>query len=164
MPHASVTNRRIKKGDLVTIDFGAEAHGYFCDITRTLCIGQPTTRQKKIHEIVLAAQSEAIKNAHIGVECKKVDNIAREVIGSAGHGNHFGHGTGHGIGLMVHESPSLSPLSRDRLEAGMVFTVEPGIYIPGWGGIRIEDMILATSSGPKVLTTLPRDLDILKKL
>jgi Xaa-Pro aminopeptidase len=164
MPHASVTNRRIRKGDLITIDFGAEAHGYFCDITRTLCIGPPTTRQKKIHEIVLTAQSEAIKNALIGVECKKVDNAAREVIRRAGHESHFGHGTGHGVGLMVHEGPSVSPLSRDRLEANMVFTVEPGIYIPGWGGVRIEDMIFATDSGPKVLTTLPRDLDILKKL
>jgi Xaa-Pro aminopeptidase len=164
MPHASVTNRRIRKGDLVTIDFGAEAHGYFCDITRTLCVGQPTTRQKKIHEIVLSAQSEAIKTAHAGMECKAVDNTAREVIRRAGHGKHFGHGTGHGVGLMVHEGPTLSPLSRDILEANMVFTVEPGIYIPGWGGVRIEDMLLATDNGSKALTTLPRDLDILKKL
>ncbi len=164
MPHAAVTNRRIRRGDLVTIDFGAEAHGYFCDITRTLCVGRPTARQTEIHQIVLAAQFEAMKNARIGVECKSVDNAAREVIRKAGHGKHFGHGTGHGVGLMVHEGPLLSPLSKDSLEANMVFTIEPGIYIPGWGGVRIEDMLLAADSGAKVLTTLPRELDLLKRL
>jgi Xaa-Pro aminopeptidase len=164
MPHASVTNRRIRRGDLVTIDFGAEAHGYFCDITRTLCVGRPTERQMEIHHIVLTAQYEAMKNAHAGVECKTVDKVAREVIRRSGHGKHFGHGTGHGVGLMVHEGPTLSPLSRDIIEANMVFTVEPGIYIPGWGGVRIEDMLLATDSGVKLLTTLPRELDILKSL
>ena len=164
MPHASVTNRHIRRGDLVTIDFGAEAYGYFCDITRTFCVGRPTERQMEIHRIVLAAQSEAMKKARVGEECKTVDNAAREVIRSAGHGKHFGHGTGHGVGLMVHEGPSLSPLSRDIIESNMVFTVEPGIYIPGWGGVRIEDMLLSTDSGAKLLTTLPRGLDILKSL
>jgi len=162
MPHASVTNRGIRRGDLVTIDFGAEAHGYFCDITRTFCVGRPTARQMEIHHIVLAAQTEAIKKVRAGIECKTVDEAAREVIRRAGHGKHFGHGTGHGVGLMVHEGPSLSPLSQDIIEANMVFTVEPGIYIPGWGGVRIEDMLLATDSGAKLLTTLPRELDILK--
>jgi len=164
MPHASVTSRRIRRGDLVTIDFGAEAQGYFCDITRTLCVGSPTERQKEIHHIVLTAQAKAMKNTRAGVECKTVDKAAREVIRRAGHGKHFGHGTGHGVGLMIHEGPSLSPLSRDIIEANMVFTVEPGIYIPGWGGVRIEDMLLATDNGAKLLTTLPRELDILKSL
>ncbi len=164
MPHASVTNRRIKKGDLVTVDFGAEANGYFCDITRTLCVGRPTPRQREIHQIVMNAQSAAMKIIRPGIDCKSVDNAAREIIREARHGEHFGHGTGHGIGLMVHEGPSISPLSKDSVEPGMVFTVEPGIYIPGWGGVRIEDMVLSTEGGIKVLTTLPRDLDELANL
>jgi len=105
-----------------------------------------------------------MKNRQAGVKCQTVDKVAREVIRRSGHGKHFGHGTGHGVGLMVHEGPTLSPLSRDIIEANMVFTVEPGIYIPGWGGVRIEDMLLATDSGVKLLTTLPRELDILKSL
>jgi Xaa-Pro aminopeptidase len=164
MPHASVTGRRIRKGDLVTIDFGAEANGYCCDITRTICIGRPTARQREIHELVRSAQESAMKSVRPGVSCKSVDDAAREVIRKAGHGAHFGHGTGHGIGLMVHEGPSVSPLSKDSVEPGMVFTVEPGVYIPGWGGVRIEDMVLATDGGIKVLTTLPRELESLKSL
>lgn len=163
MPHASVTDRRIKKGDLVTFDFGAEADGYFCDITRTLCVGRPSAKQREIHALVLAAQAAAIKSVRPGVSCKTVDDAARDIIKQAGHGGHFGHGTGHGIGLMVHEGPSLSPLTRDRVERDMVFTVEPGVYIPDWGGVRIEDMVLVTENGAKVLTTLPRELESLKK-
>ncbi|HET6365429.1 MAG: M24 family metallopeptidase [Nitrospirota bacterium] len=162
MPHASVTNRRIKKGDLVTFDFGAEADGYFCDITRTLCVGQPSARQREIHALVLAAQTAAIKSVRPGMSCKTVDDAARDIIKQAGHGRHFGHGTGHGIGLMVHEGPSLSPLTRDRVEQDMVFTIEPGVYIPDWGGVRIEDMVLVTENGAKVLTKLPRGLESLK--
>ena len=164
MPHASVSNRRIRMGDLVTIDFGAEAEGYYCDITRTLCVGKPTARQKEIHGLVLQAQETAIHSVRPGINCKDVDAIAREIITTAGHGPHFGHGTGHGIGLMVHEGPSVSPLSTDRIEQGMVFTVEPGVYIPGWGGVRIEDMVLVTDQGMKVLTSLPRELETLDKL
>lgn len=159
MPHATATNRRIRKGDLVTIDFGAEANGYFCDITRTLSVGKPTAKQREIHELVLAAQSAAIKRVRIGERCKSIDDAAREMICRAGHGSHFGHGTGHGIGLMVHEGPSLSPLSEDCIEQNMVFTVEPGVYIPGWGGVRIEDMVLAAKQGAQVLTTLSKDLE-----
>jgi Xaa-Pro aminopeptidase len=164
MPHASVSNRRLRKGDLVTIDFGAEADGYYCDITRTLCVGKPTARQKEIHGLVLQAQAAAMQSVRPGVSCKTVDSIAREIITRAGHGAHFGHGTGHGIGLMVHEGPSVSFLSTDVVEQDMVFTVEPGVYIPGWGGVRIEDMVLVTEQGRKVLTSLPRELEILKKV
>jgi Xaa-Pro aminopeptidase len=164
MPHASVTDRRLKQGDLVTIDFGAEADGYFSDITRTYCLGQPTARQREVHALVLAAQTAAIKRISSGILCKDVDSAARTMIRDAGHGEHFGHGTGHGIGLMVHEGPSLSPLSKDRLAPDMVFTVEPGVYIPDWGGVRIEDMVLLTEKGAKVLTSLPRELDGLKSL
>jgi len=164
MPHASVTNRRIKNGDLVTFDFGAEANGYFSDMTRTLCVGKPSARQRGIHELVLQAQSMAIRSVNIGVPCKSVDAAARGVIKEAGHGKHFGHGTGHGIGLMVHEGPSVSPLSKDTVEEDMVFTVEPGVYVPGWGGVRIEDMIQVTGKGARVLTTLPRELDGLSNI
>lgn len=164
MPHAAVTNRRIKKGDLITFDFGAEANGYLSDITRTLCVGRPSVWQREIHELVFTAQAAAIRNARPGVSCKSVDAAAREIITRAGHGQHFGHGTGHGIGLMVHEGPVLSQLSKDRVEKDMVFTIEPGVYIPGRGGVRIEDMVHVTEKGVKVLTTLPRELESLKSL
>jgi Xaa-Pro aminopeptidase len=158
MPHAATTARKIKQGDLVTIDFGAEADGYFCDITRTICVGRPTSRQREIHALVLNAQQTAIKGVRPGMSCKAVDAVARDMIRSAGHGDHFGHGTGHGIGLMVHEGPSISPLSSDGVEKDMLFTVEPGVYVPGWGGVRIEDMVLVTERGARVLTTLSREL------
>ncbi len=158
MPHAAVTDRRIRKGDLVTIDFGAEADGYYCDITRTVCVGRPTPRHREIHALVLHAQTAAIKCIRPGMSCKAVDGAARDIIRNAGKGEYFGHGTGHGIGLMVHEGPSVSPLSKDRVEPDMVFTVEPGVYVPGWGGVRIEDMVLTADSGVRVLTTLPREL------
>lgn len=158
MPHASVTNRRIKNGDLVTFDFGAEASGYFSDITRTVCVGKPSGRQREIHELVLSAQRAALSAIKVGVMCKSVDAAARTVIEDAGFGKEFGHGTGHGIGLMVHECPSLSRLSKDRLMEGMVFSVEPGVYISGWGGVRIEDMVSVTDDGVEVLTSLSREI------
>ena len=145
MPHASITDRRLRAGDLVTIDFGAEADGYYCDITRTVCVGRPTDRQRSFHELVLRAQDRAINAVKPGVRCAEIDGHARTTIAQAGHGKHFGHATGHGVGLMVHEGPSLSALSKGVVEEGMVFTVEPGVYIAGWGGIRIEDMVLVTS-------------------
>ena len=164
MPHASTTDRRIRQGDLVTFDFGAEADGYFSDITRTYCVGRPSPRQREIHALVQSAQEAAIKSVRSGMACKALDAVARDIIRDAGHGEHFGHGTGHGIGLMVHEGPSLSPLSRDRVAEDMVFTVEPGVYVPGWGGVRIEDMVLVTNRGVKTLTSLPRELEGLKNL
>ena len=156
-------DRRIKKGDLVTFDFGAEADGYFCDITRTVCVGRPSARQREIHGLVLQAQAGSDSSRSPGGCVQIVDAAARDTIEEAGHGKQFGHGTGHGIGLMVHEGPSVSPLSRDRVEQDMVFTVEPGVYIPGWGGVRIEDMVLVTETGAKVLTTLPRELEGTRK-
>ena len=158
MPHASVSNRRIRSGDLVTVDFGAEADGYYCDLTRTLCVGRPTHRQREVHALVVKAQQAAIAAIRPGAACRDIDGTARDIIAAAGYGKHFGHATGHGVGLLVHEGPSLSGLSKDRLEAGMVVTVEPGIYIAGWGGVRIEDMVLVTERGPELLTSLPREL------
>jgi len=158
MPHASITDRRLRAGDLVTFDFGAEADGYYCDITRTVCVGRPTSRQRSVHDLVLRAQDQAISAVKPGAPCAELDRHARDVITQAGHGKHFGHATGHGIGLMVHEGPSLSALSKGVVEEGMVFTVEPGVYIPGWGGIRIEDMVHVTADGHRVMTSLPREL------
>jgi Xaa-Pro aminopeptidase len=158
MPHASISNRRLRSGDLVTIDFGAEADGYYCDLTRTVAVGPATARQRAVHGLVLRAQQAAIAAIAPGAAGRDIDRMARDLIAAEGHGEHFGHATGHGIGLQVHEGPSLSSLSKDRLAAGMVVTVEPGVYVPGWGGVRIEDMVLVTERGPKVLTTLPRDL------
>lgn len=158
MPHATATGRRLRPGDLVTIDFGAEADGYYSDITRTVCVGRPTARQREVHGLVLRAQQQAIAAVRPGVPCAEIDRAARSVIEQAGHGEHFGHATGHGIGLMVHEGPSLSRLSKQRADAGMVFTVEPGVYVPRWGGVRIEDMVLVTAKGRRVLTSLPREL------
>jgi len=158
MPHASVSGRRIRSGDLVTIDFGAEADGYYSDITRTVCVGRPTARQREVHDLVLRAQQSAILAVHPGTACSEIDRAARGTIEKAGHGKQFGHATGHGIGLMVHEAPTIAALSKGEIKEGMVFTVEPGVYIPGWGGVRIEDMVLVTKSGHTVLTSLSRNL------
>ena len=158
MPHASITDRRLRSGDLVTFDFGAEADGYYCDITRTVCVGRPTSRQRMVHDLVLRAQDRAINAVKPGVRCAELDRHARTTIAQAGHGKHFGHATGHGVGLMVHEGPTLSALSKGVVDEGMIFTVEPGVYIAGWGGIRIEDMVLVTADGHRVLTSLPREL------
>jgi Xaa-Pro aminopeptidase len=157
MPHASITDRHLRAGDLVTFDFGAEADGYYCDITRTVCVGRPTPRQRLVHDLVLRAQEQAINAVKPGVRCAELDRLARTTIAQAGHGKLFGHATGHGIGLMIHEGPSLSALSKGVVEEGMVFTVEPGVYIAGWGGVRIEDMVLVTADGHRVLTSLPRE-------
>ncbi len=158
MPHASVSARRLRRGDLVTVDFGAEADGYCCDITRTISVGRPTTRQREIHALVLRSQQAAIDAVRPGEKCAEIDGRARSVIRDAGYGAQFGHATGHGIGLLVHEAPTVSALSRDTVSEGMVFTIEPGVYVPGWGGVRIEDMILVTPGGGRLLTSLSRDL------
>lgn len=158
MPHASVSDRRLRHGDLVTFDFGAEASGYYSDITRTVCVGRPNALQREVHELVLLAQQSAIHAVRSDVACAEIDRAARDTIKKAGHGKHFGHATGHGIGLMVHEAPTIAALSKDVIKEGMVFTVEPGVYIPGWGGVRIEDMVVVTKDGHRLLTGLPRDL------
>ena len=158
MPHASVTDRRLRPGDLVTFDFGAEADGYYSDITRTVCVGRPAPRQRWVHDLVIRAQRDALSAIRPGVLCADVDRRARGVIEEAGQGKNFGHATGHGIGLMVHEAPSLSALSKERLEERVVCTVEPGVYLPGWGGVRIEDMVLVTEKGFEVLTSLSKEL------
>jgi Xaa-Pro aminopeptidase len=121
-------------------------------------LGTPDDKQKEIYDIVRTAQERAIDAVRPGVPCREVDLAARDYIAEKGYGDYFGHGLGHGVGLEVHEGPSLSHLSADTVEEGMVFTVEPGIYIPGWGGYRIEDMVLVTPDGCRSLTSLPKGI------
>jgi Xaa-Pro aminopeptidase len=161
LPHAQPTIRPIEEGDVVLFDFGARYRGYCCDESCTVVAGQATEEQKRIYTIVKDAHDKAIEQVKPGVKLAAIDAAARNHINQAGHGEHFGHGTGHGVGLAVHEWPTVGKDSRDVAEEGMVFTIEPGIYIPGWGGIRIEDMVLVTTDGCEVLTKIPKDLMII---
>ncbi|RMG67101.1 MAG: peptidase M24 family protein, partial [Nitrospirae bacterium] len=162
LPHAGVTERKLRAGDLVVIDWGAEADGYFSDMTRTFLInGRGIEKKIEIYNIVLKANRKALKAASAGMMARELDQTARAEIQRAGYGECFGHGTGHGVGLDIHEAPRISFQSRDVLEKGMVFTIEPGIYISGLGGVRIEDMVCLGSSRARVLTTLPKELEIL---
>ncbi|MFH1006435.1 MAG: Xaa-Pro peptidase family protein [Candidatus Latescibacterota bacterium] len=158
MPHASVSERALQSGDLVILDFGAVFHGYASDMTRTLVIGAPTVQQRAVHQIVLQAQETAIAAARAGLPCAELDRIARTIIEDACYGPQFGHSLGHGIGLCVHEQPNLSAKSDQVLAPGMVVTIEPGIYIPGWGGIRIEDLVIIRQNDCENLTTAPKQL------
>lgn len=158
MPHGKASNRKLRKGDFVTIDFGAFFQGYASDITRTVVLGKATARQKEIYGVVLGAQKKACRSVKPGLACSRLDAVAREDIMKAGYGDNFGHGLGHGIGMVVHDQPVLNPRSSDTLREGMVITIEPGIYIPNWGGVRIEDDVLVTSSGGQILSKSPKDL------
>lgn len=158
MPHGRPSERILTEGDLVTLDFGARCDGYCSDITRTVVLGEPSTEQREVYGIVLDAQQRAIAAAMPGVAAKDVDAVAREHIGSCGHAEHFGHGLGHSVGLDVHDGAGMSPTSKTVLAAGMVLTFEPGVYIPEWGGVRIEDDVLITDDGPRVLTHCDRGL------
>lgn len=160
LPHAQPTTRPIEEGDFVLFDFGARYRGYCCDESCTVVAGRATEEQKRIYTIVKDAHDKALEQVKPGVRLAEIDAAARDYINQAGHGEHFGHGTGHGVGLAVHEWPSVGKDSRDVAEAGMIFTIEPGIYIPGWGGVRIEDMVLVTPDGCEVLTEISKDLMI----
>lgn len=158
--HGFASNKRIKKGEIVMLDFGALYKGYRSDITRTYVLGKPTKRQKRIYSILLKAQRNAIKKVKAGVPCEIVDSAARSIIKNAGYGKNFKHSIGHAIGRKTHEAPKISPKNRGLLKAGMVITIEPGIYIKGWGGMRIEDMLLVTKKGCKLLTKVKRSLHL----
>ncbi|NOZ25294.1 MAG: aminopeptidase P family protein [Nitrospirae bacterium] len=161
LPHASPSEKRLEPGDLVVVDWGGEAGGYFSDMTRTLLLEGPGMETKmRIYDTVLKANRSAIRAAGAGVKAADVDRAARELIERAGFGDFFGHGTGHGVGLDIHESPRISLISKDILMEGMVFTIEPGVYIPGVGGVRIEDMVCIGEKGPRVLTRLPKRLEV----
>ncbi len=158
MPHATVSERVIQAGEPIVIDMGAVIDGYHSDLTRTICAGRPDDKFKEIHAIVLEAQLTAERNIRPGMQGKQADGIARQVIEEAGYGENYGHGLGHGVGLAVHEKPGVGRLSEDVLEPGMVFTVEPGIYLPGWGGVRIEDIVVMRGDGVEVLTQASKAL------
>ena len=157
-PHASPTDRILQVGDLLKMDYGARREKYNSDITRTVCIGEPTDKQKEIYSIVLDAQIKAIETIAPGKTGKEIDAIARDYIASRGYGDNFGHGLGHALGIHVHDGPGFSRLSNIVLKPGMVITVEPGIYIEGWGGVRIEDDILVTETGYEDLTNATKEL------
>lgn len=160
LPHGSVSDRALQEGEFLLIDYGGKVGDYPADITRTFIIGTPTDEQKKIYDTVLAANRAGIKAAKPGATCESVDKATREVIEAAGYGKYFFHRTGHGLGLEVHELPQIATGNQAVLEPGMVFTVEPGIYIPGVGGVRIEDNVVITETGAEVLTTFRRDLKV----
>ncbi len=157
-PHASPSDRPLVEGDLVIIDWGTIYQGYRSDITRTFVLGTPTPEMERIHDAVLAANQAGRLAARAGTPAQEVDRIARRAITLAGYGEFFLHRTGHGLGLETHEPPYLVEGNLDILEPGMTFTVEPGIYLPGVGGVRIEDDVMATEAGAHTLTSLPREL------
>ena len=158
MPHGVASTKKIKKGEFVTMDFGGQYQGYSSDITRTVVVGKATPKQKKIYNLVLEAQLLALSEAKAGMKAKDLDKVARDVISRAGYGKNFGHGLGHGLGLLVHDSPAVSPASETTLLPGMVITIEPGIYLQGWGGVRIEDDIVITERGCRLLTKANKEL------
>jgi len=162
MPHGVASPKRIQKGEFLTMDYGAIYQGYCSDITRTVFLGEPDEKQREIYDIVLAANRAGIEAVVPGRTGKEVDAVARKLIDAAGYGEYFGHGLGHSVGLAIHEGPNLNTREERVLEPGMVLTVEPGIYIPNWGGVRIEDMVLVTEKGCEVLTQAPKDLIIVE--
>lgn len=164
LPHHRAGERKLGEGDLVVLDFGGVLDGYCSDLTRTVSVGTPSSDALRVHAAVLAAQRAAIDAVRPGVLASLVDAAARQVLDAKGLGEAFGHGTGHGLGLDVHEDPRVARATADSpsalLEAGMVLTVEPGAYLAGWGGVRIEDDVLVTPTGCETLTSVPRDLRI----
>ena len=147
MPHAVPSHKKIEKGDFLTMDFGCVYNGYCSDMTRTIVIGKASDKQKEIYKLVLKAQLAALDFIKAGYKGKEVDKVARDIIYAAGYEGCFGHGLGHSVGLNIHENPRLSMLEEDIIEAGMTETIEPGIYIKGFGGVRIEDLVVVTEDG-----------------
>jgi Xaa-Pro dipeptidase len=158
-PHGGCSDREIREGDLVVVDFGATYKFYCSDMTRTLTAGRPSEKQKKLYQIVKTAQEKAFEIIKPNTEAKNVDAVARKIIEDAGYGEYFVHGLGHGVGLEVHEPPTLSSSSKETLAIGNVVTDEPGIYLVGYGGVRVEDTVLVQKNGAKKLTNGPYSLD-----
>ncbi|MGB6456063.1 MAG: Xaa-Pro peptidase family protein [Streptosporangiaceae bacterium] len=161
IPHHSPGSRALERGDLVVIDCGARYRGYHADMTRTVCLGSPEPWQREIYDLVAAAQLAGLAAARPGAELGDVDAAARSIIAAAGYGDHFGHGLGHGVGLEVHEAPMLGPGRAGKLQELVPITVEPGIYLPGKGGVRVEDTVVVRATGPATLITTSRDLLVL---
>ncbi len=160
MPHARPTDRQLRPGEFVTVDFGACCAGYNSDETVTIAVGKPDEKLLEIYRVVKEAHDLAIAAVRPGVDCCGVDAIARRYIENSGFGDFFGHGLGHGVGMEVHEKPIVSPRSRQQLQEGMIITIEPGIYIPGLGGVRIEDLVAVTADGCRVLSTVNKELTL----
>ena len=160
LPHGVAGERRIQPGDFVTMDFGASYMGYCADMTRTVAVGFATDEMKKVYATVLEAQEAAIAATKAGVTGRKIDEIARRIIADAGYGEYFGHGYGHSLGLEIHESPNVNPGNTDPLPAGAVCSAEPGIYLPGKFGVRIEDVTIITENGAIDITASPKNLII----
>jgi len=161
LPHGRASERRVGAGEFVVFDIGSRFRGYHSDMTRTYFTGSPDAREREQYETVLEAQRRGIEAVKPGVAAKDVDRAARAVIEKAGFGDRFGHGTGHGVGLQIHEAPRIGARSEEVLAAGMALTIEPGVYLPGDGGVRIEDIVVVTETGRRVLTPTPKDSWIL---
>lgn len=157
LPHYEPGERKLAENEILLVDWGARVGWYGSDLTRVVWLGSIPPRMREIFDVVRAAHDRAIEAVRPGAKAQAVDRVAREVITKAGYGKQFSHGLGHGLGCVVHESPRLSKISKDVLAAGMVLTIEPGIYIPGVGGVRIEDDVLVTETGHQVLSTLPAE-------
>lgn len=152
LPHGKPGSRRFKPGDMITMDFGGIFAGYVGDMTRTVVLQPVTSRLQNIYQVVLEAQQTGLDNVRAGVPCQEVDKAVRKCLQKYGFDQYFTHGTGHGVGLEIHEGPRLSAFSQEILQENMVVTVEPGVYIPGWGGIRIEDTVIVTKGGVEIIT------------
>jgi Xaa-Pro aminopeptidase len=161
IPHHRPDATELRAGDFVKLDFGATVDGYHSDMTRTVVLGDAADWQREIYELVAAAQAAGRGALAVGADVVAVDAAAREVIAAAGHGEHFSHGLGHGVGLEIHEAPGIGPLGAGTLTAGMAVTVEPGIYLPGHGGVRIEDTLIVTDREPELLTLTSKELLVL---
>jgi Xaa-Pro aminopeptidase len=160
MPHGVASDKVIATGELVTVDFGTRRHGYHSDETVTVAVGEVEPRLREIFDVVLAAHDLAMAQVRPGISLRELDQVARNYIHKHGYGEYFGHGLGHGLGLEVHEFPTVSPRSEDLAAEGMVFTIEPGIYIPDLGGVRIEDTVLVTADGCRPLTSISKSFRI----
>lgn len=160
-PHGKTGDRKLQEGDLVLFDLGVVHKGYCSDITRTLALGEPGEEQKKVYDIVLKSETAALEAVKPGVTAAELDQISRKVITDAGYGDYFTHRLGHGLGISVHEFPSIHGANPMTMEKGMVFTLEPGIYVPGKVGVRIEDDVAVTENGYEVLTKYPKELQII---
>ncbi|MBQ9945081.1 MAG: aminopeptidase P family protein [Clostridia bacterium] len=161
MPHGVPGEYKVQNGDFITMDFGATVDGYHSDMTRTVCLGEPTEKMREVYKTVLDAQNAGLSVLKDGISGVDADKAARDIIENAGYGKNFGHGLGHGVGVEIHEAPRLSPKAPHTLKTGHVVTVEPGIYLPGEFGVRIEDMAIITDDGCINLTSCPKELIIL---
>lgn len=161
LPHGVPTDKKIEKGDFITMDYGATTEFYHSDMTRTVAVGEVSSKQIDVYETVLKAQLAGLEAIKAGVNCKDVDAVSRKIIADKGYGDYFGHGLGHGVGVEIHELPTLNPSSKAVLKEGHIVTVEPGIYLPGEFGVRIEDMALVTADGCVNLTECEKKLIVL---